>query len=303
MSKRWASAALLSLALGMLLTSCGPPSPKALPPPSKEVVVIRLSLPASQMALVPLYIAEHLGSLQAQGLTVVEGAGGTRLAPFGQWPVYGMLSVRPTLVLVSPTAVLDFRWRDLAHLPLAASRITPTDKVLIDAVLKEHGVKRVAWDLIPWSRAHHLLLTHHVPWLLMPLLPATMMSVSGQVHIIQFVGASSGPLPMTTISGTAPPVAFFKALNQGLVYLATHPARQIATLVAPDFPGVSVSALAAAIGDAQGLGVWPLSTWVDKATYEAGQTLLKGAGQQWPDYQSGVRGRRAEDALGEPPLR
>lgn len=255
------------------------------------------------MALVPLYIAKQLGSLTAHGLTVVEGTGGTRLAPFGQWPVYGVVTVRPTLVLVSPGAVSDFRWRDLAHLPLSASRITPADKLLVEAMLKEHGVKTVSWDLLPWSQARQLLMTHRVPWVLMPLLSATVMAHQGQVHIIQFVGASTGPLPMTTVSGTIPPQAFFEALNQGLVFLATHPARAVAKLVAPDFPGIPVSALAAAIGDAQGVGVWPLSTWPDKATYDAGRVLLKGVGQEWPDYQSGVKGSRAEAALGEPPLR
>ena len=214
------------------------------------------------------------------------------------WPVSAILAIRPDWILISPEPDRHFRWRDLKSFPVSIAGLGPLGPAVMLATLKEHGVPTVQWNVLSLARAQKLFLAHRLPLLLLPLLPAEELVSSGSAHIVQYVAASTGPMPIWVIKGLKEENrTFLAAINQGLTYIRTHSANQIADLVRPDYPGVPPVALKAAIAEMQGLGVLPLSTYLDPNTYQAGADFLVNADVHWPDYSSAVDWHQARDAL------
>jgi hypothetical protein len=281
-----------------LYTGCGTARREVPAPPPPRVV--RLTFPAHTLAALPLYVATAAGAFARRGLTWTPEPGGATLGVPGRWPVRGFLLVRPDWVLVSRAPDPAFRWRDLRDQPVAVAGLDDFARTVVDAVLAEHGVRTVAWEPLDTDTALALFRRDRIPWLLLPLLPAEVLVHQHEAHIVQYVGAATGPLPSVVLAGPAP-ASVLAALNDGLVYLDTHPAAQIATLVAADYPGVPLASLEATVAEAQGLGLFPASTFPDRATYEAATRFLAAAGTRWPDYASAVDSRPAKDALGQSP--
>ena len=296
---RWHRRTLATAAAIGLFAGCGTVRREA---PTPRPTTIRLTFAAHTLAALPLYAATAVGAFSRRDLAWAPEPGGAALRPPGQWPIHGFVLVRPDWVLVSRAPDPAFRWRDLRDQPVAVAGLDAFARTVLDALLAEHGVRTVAWEPLEPDVAVALFRKDRIPWMLMPLLPAEVLVQRHEAHIIQYVGAATGPLPSAVLTGAVPswpPV--LAAVNEGLIYIETHPAAEVAARVAPDYPGIPLPSLEAAVAEAQGLDLFPVSTFPDRPTYEAAAQYLARAGVRWPDYASAVDSRSAMAALAQSP--
>lgn len=295
----WRRRALSAALVLGLCAGCGTARHEAAAPKPRAV---RVTFAAHTLSALPLYVATALGAFSRRGLAWVPEPGGATLGPPGHWPVRGFLLVRPDWVLVSRAPDPAFRWRDLRDQPVVVAGLDDFARAVVDALLAEHGVRTVAWEPLDPDAAVALFRQDRVPWMLLPLLPAEVLVRRHEAHIVQYVGAATGPLPSAVLAGSIPSwPAVLAALNEGLVYVDTHSAADVADLVAADYPGVPAASLEAAVAEAQGLDLFPVSTFPDRPTYEAAARYLAAAGVRWPDYASAVDSRSAMAALAQSP--
>ena len=284
---------VFAAALALALAGCGPRATR----PRARGQVVKVAATPHALALLPLYVAA--ARVRDPNLTLEW----VRRAPIivaiqPLPPVAAFLLVRPDLVLVSPLADPNFRWRDLGRVPLTAADAAPSDLKLAAVVLKEHGV-RSAITPLPLSEAQRWFREGKLPYLLAPLLPALTLTAGGRGAVLAYVGAATGPLPQAMLSGQSPELPrLLPALNAALAYIVSHSPAAVAHLVRQDYPGVPPHALAAAIAAMDGLGAWPSTSYPARAIYEHAAALMGPAA--WPPYSSTVDPRPAADALGLP---
>ncbi len=285
--RHWAAGAVAAAALA----GCG--LFRAPPPPA---AVIPVAGPAHTLGLLPLYV----GLARASGTTIVEWAphAALSLADHPTAPVTAFLLVRSDLVLLSPTANPDFRWRDLRGVPLMSTDALPPDLKLAIAVLKEHGVAKAIGSM-GLAQARRWFREGRLPYLLAPLLPALALAADGRGVVLAYVGAATAPVPRLLLVGRGPGLErLLTTLNAGLAYLASHSPATVAQLVRHDYPGVSPGLLAQAIGTLDGLGAWPETSYPARGAYQNAEELL--GPSAWPRYSAVVDPAPAQRALGTP---
>lgn len=288
-SRRWTAGAAAAVALA----GCGP---LAAGPPSPPAVVVRVAGPTHTLGLLPLYV----GLARAAGQTTVDWTAhaALTLTDHATAPVTAFLLVRSDLVLLSPVANPDFRWRDLRGVPLTSTDIPPTEQRLASTVLVEHGVHETITP-IGLAQARRWFHTGRLPYLLAPLLLALSLAAHDRGALLAYVGAASPPIPRLLLVGRGPGlVRLLTTLNAGLAYLASHSPARVAHLVGHDYPGVAPGVLAQAIGTLDGLGAWPMTSYPARGVYQNGEQLLGPAG--WPRYSAVIDPAPAATALGTP---
>ncbi len=279
--------------MAVALAGCGPWVPG---PPASPAVVVRVAGPTHTLGVLPLYV----GLARAAGATTVDWTPHAALSLTGQptAPVTGFLLIRSDLVLLSPLANPDFRWRDLRGVPLTSTEVSPAEQRLASRVLTDHGVHETITPL-GLVQARRWFHEGRLPYLLAPLLPALSLTAHDRGAVLAYVGAASPPMPRLLLVGRGRGLAHLLAtLNAGLVYLASHSPATVAHLVHHDYPGVAPGLLAQAIGTLDGLGAWPTSAYPARGVYQNAEDLL-GPGA-WPHYSAVVDPAPAASALGTP---
>ena len=258
------------------------------PPPERHVIAVTLT--GSRLLALPLFVALDDRILRVDGLRVRFGRTGVRIGPADSFPVDGVLAWRSDAVLITPGSDHSFRWADLKHWPeLATAGLDRNQADWLKAVLVDHGVGATQVDFLSIDAARRLFAGGHLPWLVLPLEDAALL-ISQGAYAATFLGASTGPVPALIISGTNRELPLLlAALNQAEAIIRTTSARDLAAMVARDYPGYKESALQSLIATGQGLGLWPPTTFLGSDVYERGRALLAGIGVMWPDYSAGVR--------------
>ncbi len=289
---RWRAAGPLVLAAAVL-AGC---APRRAGPPAPPPGVVDLTGPTHTLGLLPLYV----GLARAAPTLTVDWTpdAALSLTDHAAKPVTGFLLIRSDLVLLSPVANPDFRWRDLRGVPLTATDATAADERLVATVLAEHGV-RDAITPLGWAEARRWFQGGRLPYLLAPLLPALALVTHNRGAVLAYVGAATPPMPRLLLAGRSPQLArLLAALNAGLGYLTSHPPAAVALLVRHDYPGVAPGVLAEAIGTLDGLGAWPPTVYPARGVYQNAEALMGPA--QWPPYSAVVDPAPAAAALGTP---
>lgn len=285
--RRWTAAAAVALA------GCGP---LAAGPPRAPAAVVRVAGPTNTLGLLPLYV----GLARAPGKVTVEWTPHAALSLTDQAaaPVTAFLLIRSDLVLLSPVANPNFRWRDLRGVPLTSTDVPPTELSVAGAVLTEHGVHDTI-SPIGWAQARRWFHEGRLPYLLAPLLPALALAAHERGAVLAYVGAATPPMPRLLLVGRGPGLArLLPTLNTGLAYLASHPPATVAHLVRHDYPGVAPGLLALAIGTLDGLGAWPTTAYPARGVYQNAEELL--GPSAWPRYSAVVDPAPAARTLGTP---
>lgn len=115
---------------------------------------------------------------------------------------------------------------------------------------------------------------------------AAPLAAAGEGTLIQELATPTGPvpwsayaaLPATLAARRAELEAFTRAITRALRWLATHPAGEVATLVARHYPAFTTPVLADAIGRYQATGLWPRDPLVPRADLEHFRTILLATG-------------------------
>lgn len=292
MRQAWWRGIVLASAM-LALAGCGPGGAR----PRAQDTAVKIAGAPHTLALLPLYVAAAHSTGIAHGLTVEwSRQAALTVTSTATPPVTAFLLIRPDLVLVSPLADPDFRWRDLRGLPLTAADATPKTLQVAAVVLKEHGVQSAVSPL-PWAEARRWFREGKLPYLLAPLLPALTLAAGDRGAVLAYVGAATGPLPQAMLSGSGPGLPnLLPALNAALAFIVSHSPTAVARLVRHDYPGIPTPVLAQAIAAMDGLGAWPSTTYPARAVYDHAAALLGPAA--WPPYARTVDARPAAAALG-----
>lgn len=295
--QKHAVAGLLAVAVAVL-GGCGSPPSRTLRPPALRPIAV--VLPPASISLLPVWLAIRDGGLARLGYRLAPTAHASlTIGPPGRWPIDAIIAWRPEWCLVTPGPLPFFRWRDLAQAPLLpVSGLSPYGEALVRSVLAEHGVRHVVFDVLGAPDATRLFATGHLPWLLLPLVPALQLAQRQRGHIAAFLGASTGPVPTLVVSGRGAGLRpLLAALNLALSQLAATPPASLTPSLAAAFPAVPRGLLTEAVSTAVGLSLWPPTDFPDSATYDAGRALLGSVGQTWPPYSAGVDSEAAREAL------
>jgi hypothetical protein len=271
------------------------PSPSRPPAPARAVV---LTWPAESLAALPIAVAAASGWLARAGLRVVNRPGATLVVESDTFPVQAVLLQRPDWVLVSPDPDPDFRWRDVAGLPLAVVEATPAVLRLAEGVLKDHGVAAVTWEPLSVGEALRLLQGHRLPWLLAPLMTAEGPLADRAPYPLAYLGAATGPLAWTVIAGhPALPPRLLAVLNRAMLWIRTTDAARVAARVEGRYRSWTRARLTTVIATAQGLDLFPLTVYPTTALYARAAEWLGTPEHPWPPYAEGADVEPARRAL------
>jgi len=283
----------------LLLSGCGAkPSP-----PSSDVVQLYVRLTdTSRLSSLPLTLASKLGFFQSMHLNVTLTSSSSASLSLGFLPhsrtIIGYLTTRPDLVLVSPIADPHFRLRALNRLPLVYSHRVQEQISLAHAILKAHRANISTWSSLSFQEIRTLWKRHHLPWVLVTLHQATILtSLDPHSVILAWLGASTGPLPDLVISASpntspANAVRFLKAVNLALWYLHTTPPTTIATVLDGSHQR---SVWRLTIQKALHYQYWPVTSYPDNVTYQRGRSF----DPTWPPYSIAVNNQPGHQALSE----
>lgn len=274
--------------------------------PRAQTVFIAAAEP--QIELIPLYLARVLGSFKAAGIDVrFTYTGGAPLTLKSSLTAcnleellqaYASSKQRLKVVLMltqQPSATIlsrhpDFSWTGLKGKTIITPEPTHTCTVLLEELLRQNGIyphRDVALLMnIPRLLRLPAFLAGVGDYALAPEPAATILTTQKQAYR----GASlRSPAPLCITVLAAPEewacrnqgliTAFRRAATEAGNYLYTHPASEIAWLVAPYFPHVSLSTLSHVITQAQRERVWYVTAKPEQARFAAFQQLLHRSGE------------------------
>ena len=289
-----------ALIAGMLvvLTGCGQ-TPDKISSPSLPVVRYTLNT-SSSVGTLPLEVALKLHFFQDEHLQLKRSSRSRAELIISEsvpsWPVIGYLANRPDLVIVSSAPDPHFRLKNLNHLPMVYAANLYPSLGLIQGVLH---LNRTFPSLRPVSFPHleSLWTEHRVPWALVSLRQYfALRQKDPNTLILNWLGASTGPMPVITVSGHSNhSVQFLKAINLALWYIHTSSPRQIAQVVAGNSKN---PVLPSTIKTAVRLNLWPQTTLISPQEYNRGRALYGlGSRNIWPPYFDGVNIQLSRKAL------
>ncbi len=136
---------------------------------------------------------------------------------------------------------------------------------------------------------------------------ASMLQQQGQGYIVASVGAAAGDIPYTAYFAKKSYIAensnliqrFTNAVYRGQQWVATHAAKDIAALVADQFPDTSLELLTAAVESYRRIDAWNTTPVMGKAGFDRLQTVMTAAGElaKTADYTQIVNNTFAEKAI------
>ncbi len=294
---RW-SAWVLALVMLTTLTGCGQKPNKTSKP---SVPVIRYALNTSSSLLtLPLQIALKLHFFEDEHIQV------KRVPPLHadlaisesrpEWPVIGCVASRPDLVIASPVPDPHFRLRALNRLSVVYAANLNSSLSLVRGVMNLNRT-HPSFSSIPFRRLATLWAQHRLPWAVVSLKQFfTLRRKDPQAVILNWLGASTGPIPVVTISGQSPhSVQFLRALNLALWYLHTSSPHTITQVLAGNS---SNPFLDQEIQTGIHFDLWPQTTLVSPQEYNRGRALYGlGNPEVWPPFFSGVNTQLSRQAL------
>ncbi|MCY0908838.1 MAG: hypothetical protein OWR62_10660 [Sulfobacillus thermotolerans] len=285
LARRFFSAAL---GLGLLtLAGCGETSVP--PQPAWPTVTVSLNVPSRTLRL-PLTIAQNLNLYRDQHIQVRWTHSSSAMIHVdwvpGRWPMAGSIASAPDIFLAAPQADPHFRLRQLSHLPVDYASTLTTNLALINAVMTLNQTRPDLHPL-PWPEIEHLWAQRHLPWVLVTLAQLqTLTKINPHTVTLNWLGASTGPIPDVTISGRSAHLSqFLAALNIALWYIHTTPAPTLVKVLRPSNPALWNTLIKQGVQH----HLWPATTRISAQEYNRGRALYGLEGSiPWPPYYSGV---------------
>ena len=137
---------------------------------------------------------------------------------------------------------------------------------------------------------------------------ATEIESSGQGYILTSIGAESGEIPYTAYFAPASMLeqdaetvqSFTNAVARALDYVRTHPASEIAEVIAPQFPDTSLKTLTTVVQRYLDIDAWNETPVMKQDALERLETVMETAGvlkhSEWVDFSDLVNNTFAEKA-------
>ena len=283
-----------------------------------QLTPVTLSEVAHSIFYAPQYAAIELGYFEDQGidLTLVNGAGADKVmtslisgdADIGfmgsEASIYtyangsadyavnfAQLTQRAGNFLVSRSQSPDFRWEDLKGTYVLGGRAGGMPQMVFEYILKKNGIdpkndltidQSISFGLtaaaFPSSQADYTV--EFEPF-------ATSLEMEGKGYVVASLGTDSGYVPYTAYSAKKsfmeenPELiqAFTNAIQQGLEYVNSHSAEEIAKTIQPQFKETPLENITAIIQRYKAQDTWKGDTIFEESSFNLLQNILEEAGE------------------------
>ena len=283
-----------------------------------ELTPVTLSEVAHSIFYAPQYAAIELGYFEDQGidLTLVNGAGADKVmtslisgdADMGfmgsEASIYtyangsadyavnfAQLTQRAGNFLVGRSPASDFRWEDLKGTYVLGGRAGGMPQMVFEYILKKNGIdpkndltidQSISFGLtaaaFPSSQADYTV--EFEPF-------ATSLEMEGKGYVVASLGTDSGYVPYTAYSAKKsfmeenPELiqAFTNAIQQGLEYVNSHSAEEIAKTIQPQFKETPLENITAIIQRYKAQDTWKGDTIFEESSFNLLQNILEEAGE------------------------
>ena len=283
-----------------------------------QLTPVTLSEVAHSIFYAPQYAAIELGYFEDQGidLTLVNGAGADKVmtslisgdADIGfmgsEASIYtyangsadyavnfAQLTQRAGNFLVSRSPAPDFLWEDLKGTYVLGGRAGGMPQMVFEYILKKNGIdpkndltidQSISFGLtaaaFPSSQADYTV--EFEPF-------ATSLEMEGKGYVVASLGTDSGYVPYTAYSAKKsfmeenPELiqAFTNAIQQGLEYVNSHSAEEIAKTIQPQFKETPLENITAIIQRYKAQDTWKGDTIFEESSFNLLQNILEEAGE------------------------
>ena len=283
-----------------------------------QLTPVTLSEVAHSIFYAPQYAAIELGYFEDQGidLTLVNGAGADKVmtslisgdADIGfmgsEASIYtyangsadyavnfAQLTQRAGNFVVSRSPAPDFRWEDLKGTYVLGGRAGGMPQMVFEYILKKNGIdpkndltidQSISFGLtaaaFPSSQADYTV--EFEPF-------ATSLEMEGKGYVVASLGTDSGYVPYTAYSAKKsfmeenPELiqAFTNAIQQGLEYVNSHSAEEIAKTIQPQFKETPLENITAIIQRYKAQDTWKGDTIFEESSFNLLQNILEEAGE------------------------
>ena len=304
--------AALSLT-GLALTGCGRDGAQ-----DKNLTPVTLNEVAHSIFYAPQYAAIELGYFEEEGidLTLVNGGGADKVmtalisgdAQIGfmgsEASIYvyqegsqdyavnfAQLTQRAGNFLVGRQPEPNFKWEDLRGKKVLGGRAGGMPQMVFEYILKKHGLdpktdlaidQSISFGLtaaaFPSSQADYTV--EFEPF-------ATSLEMEGKGYVVASLGTDSGYVPYTAYSAKKsfmeenPELiqAFTNAIQQGLEYVNSHSAEEIAKTIQPQFKETPLENITAIIQRYKAQDTWKGDTIFEESSFNLLQNILEEAGE------------------------
>ena len=283
-----------------------------------SLIPVTLNEVAHSVFYAPQYAAIELGYFEDQGidLTLVNGAGADKVmtslisgdADIGfmgsEASIYtyangsadyavnfAQLTQRAGNFLVGRSPASDFRWEDLKGTYVLGGRAGGMPQMVFEYILKKNGIdpkndltidQSISFGLtaaaFPSSQADYTV--EFEPF-------ATSLEMEGKGYVVASLGTDSGYVPYTAYSAKKsfmeenPELiqAFTNAIQQGLEYVNSHSAEEIAKTIQPQFKETPLENITAIIQRYKAQDTWKGDTIFEESSFNLLQNILEEAGE------------------------
>jgi len=228
----------------------------------------------------------------------------------GQLVCVAEVNSRVGFFLLGRSAAHDFAWRDLVGRRVLVFAEAPTPRLCLEYLLERHGVRVGSVDLVadmPAAQAVERFLAGRADYLLQGQPVAERLLASGQAHVAVALGSALGPMAFSAylvtprLMSERPHVldAVLRALYRAQRWLHRHEPDEIASRVAPAFPGEERMVLAAAVRRYLAGRTWAADPILRRPGFDALQEvlLLRGFVKRSHPFDAVVDTSRAEAAV------
>lgn len=303
----------------------------------KELTKLTLNEVAHSIFYAPQYAAIELGYFEEEGisLNLITGFGAdktmtallsgeadigfmgseasiyTYLGGAKDAPVnFAQLTQRAGNFLVAREAVADFEWDDLKDQDVLGGRKGGMPEMVFEYILRQNGIDPES-DLsidqsIDFGSTAAAFSSGLADFTVEFEPGATTLEQEGVGYVVASLGTDSGYVPYTAYCAKRsfleenPELmqSFTNALQRGMDYVATHTPKEIAAVIAPQFPETDLDTITAIVTRYYEQDTWKKDLIFEKNSFELLQDILEGAGEleERVPYEELVTTCFAEDA-------
>lgn len=318
LAKKGIALGICCILLVAVITGCGSKTAETTPADEGTLTPVTLNEVAHSIFYAPMYVAIEEGYFEEQGidLTLVTGFGADKTmtallseeADIGfmgpETTVYAynqgtsdvvvnfaQLTQRAGNFLVAREAMPDFTWDDLKGTTVLGGRDGGMPEMVFEYVLKQKNIDPTT-DLsidksIDFGSTAAAFSGGQADYTVEFEPSATALEKEGAGYVIASIGVESGYVPYTAFSAKQsyleenPEVvkAFVTALAQGMEYVETHTATEVAQTIAPQFADTDVDTIATIIERYDSQDTWKTDLVFSQDGYELLLDILEDAGQ------------------------